>query len=265
MSSTSGLVLYVHDSEYTITEEDHAILASPGKETDIEISRTSIQKQPSPYSDCLSQNDSLANSRPLIEKTIKLTGLYTQQYCLQLCYQNFLLKYCDCYDHTLPKFEPEGKLACPKFIDSLYNCQYLIKRLFYNGKNDKHCLVDCPSECDITHYETRVSSLTFPTDHYKTLLDSARPRSSAELSDKSTLAVNLYYKSGSFTKIVEKPRLSFLIFLSNLGGTFGLFLGVSFLTLVEIVELVYEVTLYFVFFGTRFLSSSAKKPLILSE
>lgn len=145
LSTTSGLVIYVHDSTYTLTEEDNGIQVKPGMETDIAIDRTMVEKLAKPFSDCFMNDDSDERKESkLVKQTIELTKIYTQQYCLQLCYQEFLIEFCECYDHTLPNFNPQNYSACPKFIDSLYNCQYLIKRLFYNGKNDEHCLKDCP-------------------------------------------------------------------------------------------------------------------------
>ena len=57
--------------------------------------------------------------------------------------------------------------VCPKFIDSIYNCVYLIKRLFYNGENDDHCEDDCPRECDYTTYDSTVYSTQFPSSGIK--------------------------------------------------------------------------------------------------
>ena len=110
LSSTSGLVIYVHNHAYTLTEEDNGIQVQPGTEVTIAVDRTTVKKLPIPYSDCFQSLDAIdPQNADLINRTIHLTNIYTQQYCLQLCYQNFLIKFCDCFDHTLPNFKPTEK------------------------------------------------------------------------------------------------------------------------------------------------------------
>lgn len=109
LSSTSGLVIYVHNHAYTLTEEDNGIQVQPGTEATIAVDRTTVKKLPKPYSDCFQSTDDIdPKYAELSARTKNLTGIYTQQYCLQLCYQNFLIKFCDCFDHTLPHFKYEG-------------------------------------------------------------------------------------------------------------------------------------------------------------
>jgi hypothetical protein len=109
LSSTSGLVIYVHNHAYTLTEEDNGIQVQPGTEATIAVDRTTVKKLPRPYSDCFQSLETVnIKNVDLIKRTLNLTNIYTQQYCLQLCYQDFLMKYCDCFDHTLPNFKPEN-------------------------------------------------------------------------------------------------------------------------------------------------------------
>jgi hypothetical protein len=44
----------------------------------------------------------------------------------------------------------------------------------------------------------------------------------------------------SFTEITEKPSFPFVDLISNVGGTFGLFLGIILLSFLEVVEIIYE-------------------------
>lgn len=251
LSSTSGLVIYVHNHTYTLTEEDNGIQVQPGTEVSIAIDRTYVKKLPKPYSDCFESIESVdIKNAELIARTINLTNIYTQQYCLQLCFQNFLIQFCDCYDHTLPNFSPPGLKACSKFIDSLYNCQFLIKRLFYNGKNDEHCLKSCPKECDYVKYDTTISNSQYPSRGYfefmKKYYENKFKVENGTLADSSILAVSVFYTSSSYTKITETPSLELYNLLPNIGGTMGLFLGISVLSFVEIIEILIELVALFI-------------------
>ena len=48
-----------------------------------------------------------------------------------------------------------------------------------------------------------------------------------------------------FKTIKEKPSIEGEIFVSNIGGALGLFLGISVLSLVEIFEILFEICLAF--------------------
>jgi hypothetical protein len=82
-----GLAVYVHDYTYTLTEEDNAIHIQPGMEANIAVDRTDISQKPKPFGDCYDISDKNADVTDLIAKTIKLSNVYTQQYCLQLCFE----------------------------------------------------------------------------------------------------------------------------------------------------------------------------------
>jgi hypothetical protein len=70
-----------------LTEEDNAIHVQPGMEANIAVDRTDIAQKSKPYGDCYDISDNKADRTDLIDKTIKLSNIYTQQYCLQLCFE----------------------------------------------------------------------------------------------------------------------------------------------------------------------------------
>lgn len=61
-------------------------------------------------------------------------------------------------------------------------------------------------------------------------------------SDKdSVLALNVFYNTGSYTKITEKQAMEPQSLFPSVGGTLGLFLGISILSFVEIIEVAIEI------------------------
>jgi hypothetical protein len=64
------------------------------------------------------------------------------------------------------------------------------------------------------------------------------------------LILNVYYSKLSYIKISESPKTSINDLLSNLGGTLGLYVGISFLSFIEIVEIVMEII--FISFNLNF-------------
>ena len=131
LSSTSGLAIYVHNHAYTLTEEDNGIPVQPGTEVTIAVDRTTVTKLSEPYSDCFQSLDAIDPKKAdLISRTINLTKIYTQQYCLQLCYQNFLIRFCDCFDHTLPNFQPTEEQV--KFKKRIFDNSIKLSLKYYN-------------------------------------------------------------------------------------------------------------------------------------
>lgn len=58
---------------------------------------------------------------------------------------------------------------------------------------------------------------------------------------KNFALVNIYYDEIKYTVMEESPAMEIIDLIANVGGTLGLFLGVSFLSFAEIAELIFEI------------------------
>jgi hypothetical protein len=56
----------------------------------------------------------------------------------------------------------------------------------------------------------------------------------------------VYYRKLEYTLISQEPKTETFDFISNIGGILGLFLGVSFLSFIEIFEIVLEIFFIFI-------------------
>jgi len=110
---------------------------------------------------------------------------------------------------------------------NLSSCTYKYKANFYANSLVNDCLQYCPLECDTeTSYSATINSIN--------------------LYDNLT-TVQIYFRSLQYTSISQKPRMQTFDLISNVGGTFGLFVGVSFVSLFEATEIFLEIS--FVLFG----------------
>jgi len=101
---------------------------------------------------------------------------------------------------------------------------------FYINVDRNRCIQDyCPLECDSFSYDI----LTNSYDKY--------PKNS------STYTIGVYYEDLKYTLISQQPKIELFGLISNIGGTLSLFIGFSFITLLEIFELLAE--LMFIFFS----------------
>jgi hypothetical protein len=114
-----------------------------------------------------------------------------------------------------------------------------------------------PLECNRTQYTLMLSSSLLNGAMY---IDSIKNNSKlasdfvtkpieADLAKNSIAKVNIYYASLSYTYSTESPYLDLLALLGSIGGTLGLFMGISILSISEIVEVLLEI--YFISIKTK--------------
>jgi hypothetical protein len=58
---------------------------------------------------------------------------------------------------------------------------------------------------------------------------------------ESVVRINIFYDSLSYTLSTESPKMDVVSLLSNIGGNLGLFLGVSLISLCELIEALIEI------------------------
>lgn len=139
------------------------------------------------------------------------------------------------------------------------------------------CGDNCPLECDSVEYTTSASSVVYPSDMFATMLqnnwiiqekfDGRQDVTASELRS-NILALNVFYSSLSYHSFTESPKTELVDLISNIGGTMGLFLGVSFLSFVEIFDLM--ACLFVVFkhksSGTKFINIDPnRQPVSLGQ
>ena len=59
--------------------------------------------------------------------------------------------------------------------------------------------------------------------------------------NKNVAIIYVYYKNLKYTIISQEPKTETFNLISSIGGTLGLFLGVSFLSFIEIFEILFEI------------------------
>ena len=121
--------------------------------------------------------------------------------------------------------------------------------MFVEGKVIIECNKYCPLECYSISYELTSSFSSYPTRNYakKSLLNNTIITSkfqnetlTYDLLKESVLSLNIYYDKLTYTGIKKDTKTELIDLISNIGGLLGLFLGISFLSFVEIIEIIIE-------------------------
>jgi hypothetical protein len=129
---------------------------------------------------------------------------------------------------------------------SLYDTHFFLNffQTQLNSFFGSQCLSICPLECNQTLYSTSISSIELMGNLYadfinskpNLLVDFGGRSVSAETARRNFVYIDLYYDTLAYTLSTETPSMDVVALLANIGGTMGLFLGVSLLHVCELVE-----------------------------
>jgi hypothetical protein len=59
--------------------------------------------------------------------------------------------------------------------------------------------------------------------------------------NKNLIIIYVYYKELKYTLISQQPKTEIFDLISKIGGILGLFMGISFMSLIEILEILFEI------------------------
>jgi len=242
----NGLTVFINN-ETLLPSPFDGYEISTGKETNIHLEKLRIRKVYEPYGECTLNLDS-ENSydSALYRTTFKNFEYYRQQDCLNACFQEALVKTLSCFTTLFP-YNSSFIQPCLKQYEIKY--VFALFRDFFSNKSFiDECLIGCPLECESETYTFTVSSLDYPTKVFANYIGKKsaimsrygnRTPSYDELKG-SLVKLNINFQSLQYTLVEESQKTTWLDLISNIGGTLGLFTGFSFLSLVEFLEIIFE-------------------------
>jgi len=138
-----------------------------------------------------------------------------------------------------------GPMSCSSV--SQINCSIIVGDEFLASDYKSICSPYCPVECETMAFTVSTSFSDYPNRLYadQTLSKNsiiaskfvnAPHKLTYEELKRSVLSLNVYYEHMSYTYINQKPKTKLFDLISNVGGLFGICLGASFLSFVEILE-----------------------------
>jgi hypothetical protein len=239
------LKLYIHN--YTENPKNFyrkgSIIAS-GTNNFFLVKRTLDQKLESPFNSCFKDINQFAFNKTIIDYLNKTNRKYSQVECYNLCFSlNFNLgNHCNCY---LASLDEEPYFSC---VDN----DSCLDQFNNNFKQIEKCSHLCPLECDQYSYEIfhtphkiigsgRINK--FNDDYIYSILPEFQ---TYENVSKTYYLINVYYEDLKYTLISQQPKIELFGLISNLGGILGLFIGFSFISCLELFEVLAE--LVYVYF-----------------
>ncbi len=200
----------------------------------------------SPYSNCIRDLTPFSDySRRLFSYFTQLNlSNYDQDVCVSLCYQDKLVDNCSCCStqtnsvHNVHYCQSQNELIC--------EANYLA--YFSTADTNEICDNVCREECQKETFDITSSLATFPIKlYYSTLIDAWKQigkikqnTTLAEFEDffqQSLSRIIVNYRELRYTQIDETAAISFEQLLGSIGGNLGVFVGASFLTFFEVIEM----------------------------
>ncbi|XP_076296006.1 pickpocket protein 28 [Lasioglossum baleicum] len=234
-SSTAsvGFKMLLHNPVETPKIAEYAFAITPGEETRIivtpRISTASktIISVPQRKRKCFFTS----------ERKLRYYRTYTQRNCVLECEANFTQKMCHCVQYYMPK--SSNTPICEKKDDQCATAARIAMEvklydddggiISINASEIQSC--NCYPGCFEINYNVEISqSKIDPSFH----IGDFYVKKDREYFAKNMAVVHLFFVESQFTKYVKNELFGFTEFLSSTGGLLGLFMGFSFMSLVEI-------------------------------
>lgn len=174
-----------------------------------------------PYNNCLKDLTQFKFNKSLVDIYTNSGMKYTQVDCLSYCFELHYIESNPCNCTTLDLTRIWEDCFVNQNNKSIKECTFKNRIKFSRTKVLEKCRNYCPLECDTIDYI--VSDSIYPYEKYT-----------------NYTYIRIYFRNLKYTLISQDEKLSFNDFIANIGGTVGLFVGLNFLSLFEIIDLISE-------------------------
>ena len=148
------------------------------------------------------------------------------------CRQNALIKHiaqpntCNCI------LDPSSRPSSGSYANTP-NCTFNDTCCLLNQYSSFDSRVGCPLPCQFEYYDNQISYSSFPTGPYLEHLAMSLNLSKDSIRNE-VMSVNVFYEDLHVTTTTTEYAYTVTVFLSDLGGALGLFLGASLIAFIEI-------------------------------
>eukprot|EP00112_Aurelia_sp_Birch-Aquarium-sp1_P020291 Seg5197.2 transcript_id=Seg5197.2/GoldUCD/mRNA.D3Y31 product="Acid-sensing ion channel 4-A" protein_id=Seg5197.2/GoldUCD/D3Y31 len=240
-----GVKVMIHNRNENIDFFAHtdAILVSPGTMTSIHIKKQNIKRLPPPFPDrCVEEE----TADEVIGRPIPSTTSYSVGLCEFMCEIREKKKFCNAVEvddiNQLKLLFPNGTFnyRTPATTEE-YKC--------VDDEFEKHSNItrdcNCPQPCKEQKYRLTVSTAVWPSNdnvpYICSLLNSARihfgSNCSKEAIKDNILRLEVSFKDFTVESIKQSPAYGSDQFISDLGGSVGLWIGASVYSLFELTSM----------------------------
>jgi len=213
---------FINDAFVEPTSSEIVKFILPGTFTNFKLEKTVETKLEYPFNNCWNLNN--LPDTPLVRQLSAANITYRQVNCIELCFQNLVRD--NALEHEISENEAKKKDEVQNF--------------------DTECNHLCPLECENTQYkisESLSSIADFSNSEQYSLekIPFIQKKlnitvNSTDEFNKNNLEIQVTFDSLKYTKISQTPKTTLSALVSNLGGSTGLFLDLSFMSVCRAIE-----------------------------
>ena len=227
LTSDAGIRLYIGYQGTHYQPFEKGISLAPGFSYDIPVMKKYVERiDPFRNGTCIKES-----TQNVYNQGQKRTVKYDADLCAKKCFAEEIIKQCKCHRLFFPRLDTTTSICKTNST----SCVNMVRKQYLKGKIS--CQQLCRPPCKEIVFSTDISFSRFPNlvsvvDYNMTV---------AEMREES-LRVNIYYKTLNMKIIREGLSYEFENLLADIGGQLALFSGYSVLTLLEILLLVFTLS-----------------------
>uniref|UniRef100_A0A5S6QZI3 Degenerin mec-10 n=1 Tax=Trichuris muris TaxID=70415 RepID=A0A5S6QZI3_TRIMR len=229
-TKASGVRLVVHSQEEYPFPDTNGYNAPTGLMSSFGLRLRKIERLPAPYGDCVHEGKT--------KDYIYRDQVYTLEGCYRSCFQMELIKACGCGDPRFPV--PEGRRHCRVEEREKRICleEFTQSTGGLHGQFTHKC--KCTQPCHQYVYDISFSAAEWPTP--KSHLDSCEGTAEhcQEMYRKNALSLEVYFEQLNYEVLKEMQAYQWVNLMADFGGQLGLWMGVSMITIMEVLVLAYQ-------------------------
>ncbi|XP_028663984.2 acid-sensing ion channel 4-A-like [Erpetoichthys calabaricus] len=220
-SLEAGIKVQIHSQDEPPYIHQLGFGVSPGFQTFVSCQEQRLTYLPQPWGKC----------RPTTERMIPGYDTYSISACRLKCEKEEVLSRCQCRMVHMPGNET---ICSPNFY---IECADDALAAFQKNSTDP---CTCETPCNLTRYGKELSMVKIPSRgsvHYL----SKKYNKSEEHIRENFLVLDVFFEALNYETIEQKRAYDVAGLLGDIGGQMGLFIGASLLTILEILDYIYEV------------------------
>ncbi|XP_066441207.1 acid-sensing ion channel 1C-like isoform X2 [Eleutherodactylus coqui] len=196
---------------------------APGFQTFVSCQQQQLKYLPPPWGDC---------------KNTPFTSPYFEKYSISACRidceTRLILKECSCRLVHMP-----GNGTICEREDEVICAEENLKKI-ETSSNEEESLCECETPCELVRYGKELSMVKIPSKSASKFMAKKYNRTEEYIKD-NILVLDIFFEALNYETIEQKKAYEVAGLLGDIGGQMGLFIGASILTILEIIDYLYEV------------------------
>lgn len=279
LGNSAGVRVVIHAPRSQPNPAEEGFNVPPGNSANVALGVRSYGRLNSPYGDCIEDSDettALSDGGGEEEGGGKFA--YSMSACLSVCRQLYIVKKCHCLSSLLPIPATLSNLDlnltyCAKWdVHNASDLVHFFNRVDCESKSTEEFAINeqqfqitcrCYPLCEENEYPSKFSYSYWPVEYtqesfYETYVlenpgfwnlkayENLKQFNTTQMIEKGLISdnfvrVNIYLQSSVIEEYSQKASHSPANFVSAIGGTFGLWIGMSVITWCEVVQLICKI------------------------